>query len=416
MFFGGINGFNIFIPDSIKANPYIPKVIISDFQILNQSVNIGEKINGRVILQKPISETKEIVLSLKEYIFSIEFAALHYASPYRNKYLYMLEGFDKDWIKTDAMRRFVTYTTLKPGQYFFKVKASNNDGNWNPIPVELKITILPPYWQTWWFRIGIALMILMAAVGIHVYRVRSIEGQRKKLEIEVTERTTELKRSNKELEAFMYSVSHDLRAPLRGMDGFSQVLLEDYAEKLDKKGKNYLLRIRKASQYMGHLIDDLLKLSRLTRSEMHFGQVNLSHLVKSILQEYQQTYPGRNVEFIIEQDLDVKGDTSLLEVMLRNLIDNAWKFTSKKPDARIEFSATQNKGKKIFFIKDNGIGFDMAYSKNIFDVFQRYNTEFEGTGIGLATVQRIIYLHSGRIWAESKVDKGATFYFIIGNK
>jgi light-regulated signal transduction histidine kinase (bacteriophytochrome) len=306
-----------------------------------------------------------------------------------------------------------TYTNLSPGKYIFKVKGSNNDEVWNEQGVAIRITITPPFWQRWWFR-GLCMFILVGMLYMsYAIRTARIRAYNRELEQHVFERTAQLEATNRELEAFTYSVSHDLRAPLRGMDGFSQVLVEDYSEKLDKKGKDYLLRIRKASQHMGHLIDDLLKLSRLTRSEMHFGQVNLSQLVKSIAHEYQQTHPKRNVQFVIAEDLCAKGDAPLLEVMLRNLIDNAWKFTSKTPDAKIEFGVTQKNGRNVYYLRDNGIGFDMNFSSKLFEIFQRQHTEFEGTGIGLVTVKRIVQRHGGTIWAEGKINEGATFYFTL---
>jgi light-regulated signal transduction histidine kinase (bacteriophytochrome) len=223
----------------------------------------------------------------------------------------------------------------------------------------------------------------------------------------------DLAQSNRELEAFTYSVSHDLRAPLRGMEGFSQILLEEYSEKLGVQGQDYLNRIIKASKHMGQLIDDLLKLSRLTRSEMHFKKVDLSRLVESVMEEFKQMNVNRQVRWIRAENIFVQGDEALLKVMLRNLIDNACKFTSRKADARIEFGTKEKNGKTIFYIRDNGIGFDMKYADKLFEVFQRHHTEFEGTGIGLTTVERIVRRHGGCVWAEGSKDKGATFYFTL---
>ncbi len=223
----------------------------------------------------------------------------------------------------------------------------------------------------------------------------------------------DLAQSNRELEAFTYSVSHDLRAPLRGMDGFSQILLEDYSEKLDVEGKDYLYRIKRASKHMGNLIDDLLKLSRLTRSEMHFKKVNLSRLVESIIDEFKQTDSERQIKWTLAQDICAEGDEALLKVMLRNLIDNAWKFSSRKKNAKIEFGVREENGKTVFYIRDNGIGFNMDHSDKLFEAFQRQNIEFEGTGIGLTTVERIVRRHGGRIWAEGTENSGATFYFTL---
>ena len=235
------------------------------------------------------------------------------------------------------------------------------------------------------------------------------------LEQRVGQRTAELSAVNKELEAFSYSVSHDLRGPLRSIDGFSQALLEDYGDRLDEQGRGYLRRVRVASQRMGELIDDLLSLSRVARSEMHRETVNLSQTVHSIAAELQQREPERQATFVIAERLTANGDAHLLQVALENLLDNAWKFTSKHPRARIEFGATENEGQTAYFVRDDGAGFDMAYVDRLFGAFQRLHSmaEFEGTGIGLATVQRIIHRHGGRVWAEGAVEKGATFYFTL---
>ena len=235
------------------------------------------------------------------------------------------------------------------------------------------------------------------------------------LEQRVIERTTQLQAVNKELEAFAYSVSHDLRAPLRSIDGFSQVLLEDYSGKLDKEGKDYLQRVRSASQRMAELIDDILNLSRVTRSEMRRETVDLSALAQTIATELRQSQPERQVEFIITPGLVVTADAHLLRVALENLLGNAWKFTKKQPRARIEFGYAETGGQSAYFVRDNGVGFDMAYAGKLFGAFQRLHSpsEYEGTGIGLATVQRIIHRYGGNIWAESAVDQGATFYFTL---
>jgi len=235
------------------------------------------------------------------------------------------------------------------------------------------------------------------------------------LERRITERTAELVAANKELEAFSYSVSHDLRAPLRSIDGFSQVLLEDYTDKLDAQGKDYLQRVRLASQRMAALIDDLLNLTRVTRHEMRRETVDMSGLAWMIAQDLKQRDPGRKVEFVIAEGVRAHGDAHLLRVVLENLIGNAWKFTRKHSTARIEFGVKEQESKAAYFVRDDGAGFDMAYADKLFGPFQRLHgmTEFEGTGIGLATVQRTIHRHGGRVWAESAVEQGAIFYFTL---
>jgi signal transduction histidine kinase len=228
-------------------------------------------------------------------------------------------------------------------------------------------------------------------------------------------RAAELAAANAELDAFAYSVSHDLRAPLRSIDGFSQVLLEDCADQLNAEGRDSLRRVRAASQRMGILIDDLLKLSRVTRAEMHAEVVNLSAMAWAIVAELQETDPVRRVEFAIAPNLEARGDVRLLRVALQNLLSNSWKYTARQPLPRIEFRAVDGDGGRTFLVQDNGAGFDMHYADKLFGVFQRLHSasEFEGTGVGLATVRRIIERHGGRIWAEGAVSRGATFYFTI---
>jgi len=220
---------------------------------------------------------------------------------------------------------------------------------------------------------------------------------------------------NKELEAFCYSVSHDLRAPLRGIEGFSRALEEDYADKFDLQGKDYLRRICTASHKMDNLITDLLDLSRITRSKMKHEKVDLSALVKSKALELQETEPERQVEFVIAEGDCTDGDTKLLKIAIDNLMDNAWKFTGKHSQARIEFGISLQDGESVYFISDDGVGFDMTYADKLFGAFQRLHsiTEFEGTGIGLATVNRIIQRHGGNIWAEGEIGQGAKFCFTL---
>jgi signal transduction histidine kinase len=225
----------------------------------------------------------------------------------------------------------------------------------------------------------------------------------------------QLKAANKELEAFSYSVSHDLRAPLRHIDGFSHALLEEYADQLDAQGKDYLQRVRESAQRMAALVDDLLRLSRVTRAEMRHERVNLSDLARDIASELRETQPERRAEFIIAPGIVVEGDGQLLRVVLDNLLGNAWKFTQQRPGTRIEFGETQHEVGMAYGVRDNGAGFDMAYADKLFAPFQRLHTveEFPGTGIGLATVQRIIHRHGGHVWAEGKVGTGAAFYFTL---
>ena len=233
------------------------------------------------------------------------------------------------------------------------------------------------------------------------------------LNAEILERNENLMAANKELESFSYSVSHDLRAPLRSIHGFSSALLEDYSDQLDASGKSYLQRISTAATRMGQLIDNMIQLARTARIEMSRENVNLSSLATEVAHQLQAVDPGRKVQFRIQPDLHVEGDRTLLRSVLENLLGNAWKFTSKTADASIEFGSNKRGDDLVYFVHDNGAGFDMRYADKLFGVFQRLHSEkdYSGTGVGLATVQRIIQRHGGKIWAEGKQGEGATFFF-----
>jgi len=236
------------------------------------------------------------------------------------------------------------------------------------------------------------------------------------LEHRVVERTLQLENVNRELEAFSYSVSHDLRAPLRSIDGFCFLVLEDYEQKLDEAGKEYLRRVRAAAEKMGEIIDDVLRLSRINRIEMVKSHTDLSKIVDSIASDLTESNPDRKAEFIIQTDLTDNVESNLIMITLANLIENAWKFTSLNEYARIEFGAIPDQGRNKYYVRDNGVGFDQAYAGKLFGEFQRLHTDsaFPGTGIGLATAKRIINRHGGEIWAEGEVGKGAVFYFTLG--
>ncbi len=248
---------------------------------------------------------------------------------------------------------------------------------------------------------------------------REVEEQmlrlNEELEQRVAERTAQLEAANRELEAFSYSVSHDLRAPLRGIDGFSQALLEDYSEQLDDQGRDYLRRVRAATQRMSRLIDDLLGLSRITRGELRREAVDLTGLARSVAEQLREAQPERQVEFQVADGLSAYGDPRLLRIALENLLGNAWKFSSRTAGAVVEFGVMRDDGEDVYFVRDNGAGFDMNYASKLFGAFQRLHDvrEFEGTGIGLATVQRIVRRHGGRVWAEGEPGRGATFYFTL---
>lgn len=268
----------------------------------------------------------------------------------------------------------------------------------------------------WWKAQSIPAEGLIYATARDVTEQKKSQEEITLLNATLNERATQLDASNQELEAFSYSVSHDLRAPLRGIAGFTQALEEHARGTLDSTSQGYLARVRRAAERMGFLIDDLLKLSRLTRAEMHIESVNVSALAESILSQLRQREPRRQVEWTVAPGMTVQADAALLRILLDNLLENAWKFTSKNPAARIEVGFTQPEGQpRACFVRDNGVGFDMRYASKLFGAFQRLHSmvEFPGTGIGLATVQRIVRRHGGQVWAEARLNAGSTFYFLV---
>lgn len=245
------------------------------------------------------------------------------------------------------------------------------------------------------------------------YRVANDELQR--LNETLREQKDALEALNRELESFSYSVSHDLRGPLRAIDGFSLALLEDYGERLEPEGQRYLGNIRDATRRMAQLIEDMLELAQVTRREMRREDVHLSHIVLDVCRRLQAAAPAREVELCIEPDVHASGDTRLLTVLLENLLGNAWKFTSRQPHAKIEFGVQAKDGGRVYHVRDNGAGFDMTLAAKLFQPFSRLHAarDYEGTGVGLAIVRRVVHRHGGEIWAEAKVGEGATFFFML---
>jgi len=287
--------------------------------------------------------------------------------------------------------------------------GTRRDGTTFPVEVSLSFT------ET---QEGPMAIAFVNDITIRKEAEREIQRLNASLEQRVKERTAQLEASNSELESFSYSVSHDLRAPLRGIDGWSLALLEDYGGQFDERARKYLDRVRGETQRMGRLIDDLLNLSRVTRAEMQQTSVDLSALAGRIASRVREERPGRSIDFAIEPGLVGRGDPRLLEIALTNLLDNAAKFTAPRQEAHIKFGATEREGKPAFYVHDNGVGFETKHAGALFGAFQRLHkaSEFPGTGIGLATVRRVMHRHGGEVWAEAELDKGATFVFTLGEK
>ncbi len=261
----------------------------------------------------------------------------------------------------------------------------------------------------------LVVFLFFIIVILTLSKLRITLNEQGRLSSELQNALNDFRRTNESLEAFSYSVSHDLRAPLRRIEVYAQMIEEDYSQKIDETGKDYIHRMYYNTRIMQDMIDALLKLSRYSRGSLNRSRVDLSALVRMTLEENAKSRPERKVETVVADGVTADGDPALLQVIIFNLIGNAWKFTKHRPVARIEFGSTKIDQKDVYFVRDNGAGFNMENMKRLFNPFQRLHTEseFPGIGIGLATVQRIINRHGGRIWAESEVDKGATFYFTL---
>jgi signal transduction histidine kinase len=283
-----------------------------------------------------------------------------------------------------------------------------------PIRTELPIGAIGNYWAKTHQATPHEIEVLQALANTTSVALESVELY-SDLERRVNERTLLLAHTNQELEAFSYSVSHDLRAPLRHVNGFASALVEDYGSNLDETARAYLSRINVAIEEMAQLIDDLLRLSRLTRGEIKAAKLNLSAMVREICEALRASDAQRKVEFVIEENVEVTGDQGLIRAAFENLLSNAWKYSGKTENAVIEFGTQTGQNGKVYFVRDNGAGFNMQYAKKLFTPFQRLHRaeEFPGNGIGLATVRRIVGRHGGSTWAESEVGKGATFYFTL---
>lgn len=413
LYFGGINGFNVFDPGRMEDNPFVPPIVLTDLRLFGKSVPVGGKDS---VLTKNINQTQVLTFPHFQNSLSFEFSALSYVAPTKNRYRYRLEGFDMGWREVGSNERLAVYTGLPAGNYQFQVQGSNEDGVWNDQGTHLKITITPPWWRTWWF-LSLALTLLLG-LAFSGYRLRIMRLRRysQKLERDVTERTAELAAKNKELEAFSHSVSHDLRAPVRHIDGYLSLLRENIEPTLDEDNRKLIETIASATNHMGTLIDDLLSFSRMGRQELSKTSVDLGALVADVVQEMAPETEGREIDWRIGELPVVVGDQAMLRVVLVNLISNALKYTQKRERAEITIGCEPDQAAEtVVFIRDNGAGFDMQYRDKLFGVFQRLHRmeDFQGTGIGLANVFRIISRHGGRAWAEGAVDVGATFYFSL---
>ena len=345
------------------------------------------------------------------------YGGMSFIAPQKVYFRYMLEGFDTEW-KAVGTRHTAFYTNLAAGTYNFRITACNNDGIWNEAGTSYAFELRPHFYQTSWFYSLILVAFSASLFSLYRLRIWRLIKRKDELEQHVFERTAQLETANKELEAFAYSVSHDLRAPLRAIGSHVNMLVEDYEKHLDDKGKRICSVISNETQHMGRLIDGLLTISRIGYKEMKMTYIDMETLANTIFKELVPVEQQQRIDFHVDHLPSAIGDPTLIREVWINLISNAIKFSSKRERAVIEIGFKQEGQKIIYYIRDNGAGFDMDYVDRLFGVFQRLHSEkeFEGTGVGLALVQRLIHRHGGTIWATSAMDQGATFFFTLLQK
>jgi signal transduction histidine kinase len=394
-------GIVVVDPNHIPKNILPPPVVIEQVTINN----------------KDYSPYASIQILQGDGQAEFHYGGMSFIAPEKVYFRYMLEGFDTDW-KTVGTRHTAFYTNLPTGKYNFRVTACNNDGIWNEAGASFAFELRPHFYQTSWFYS--LLLIAFGASLFSVYRLRvwSLLKRKKELEQHVFDRTLQLETANKELEAFAYSVSHDLRAPLRAIDGYVRMLAEDYEKYIDDKGKHICSVINNETKHMDRLIDDLLTLSRIGYKEIKMANIDMEKLVHAIFVELVPAEQRQRIDLHIDHLPAAVGDPTLIREVWMNLLSNAIKFSSKRERAVIDIGFKQEGQRIIYYIRDNGAGFDMRYAERLFGVFQRLHSEkeFEGTGVGLALVQRLIHRHGGTIWATSVVDQGTTFFFTLSQR
>ncbi|QHT69941.1 response regulator [Rhodocytophaga rosea] len=460
MLFGGQNGFNIFHPDSLQDNKFVPPVYITGFQLFNKSVEVGDNSP----LKQHISTAKEITLAYEHYVFSFEFSALNFILPEKNQYAYQLEGFDQEWNYV-GNKRTTTYTHLDPGEYVFKVKASNNDGIWNTTPASIKINIIPPFWMTWWFKSMIILLITGSIISFNWVRLRNINTQKKELARQVHERTAEVILQKEELQiqaqfleeinlalvaqkeyeqqarqeaeqarkaaesanqaksVFLANMSHEIRTPMNGVIGMAALLSETA---LTDEQLEYTQTIHSCGENLLGVINDILDYSKIESGnlELEQQQVNIRHCIEQVLDMFAGKAAQTGVDLLYQIENNVPatfiGDSLRVRQVLVNLVGNAIKFT-EKGEILVKVSLSEEKNEEpltlAFQVSDTGIGIAEDKVSRLFKAFSQVDSsttrKYGGTGLGLAICARLVELMKGQIGVESQMGKGTTFHFTI---
>ncbi len=463
LFFGGNGGYVYFKPNEIQQNKYAPKVIITNLKLFYNNVQVTKGKNS--ILKNQISETKEITLYYNQNIITFEYIALNYLNPEKNQYAYQLAGFDNNWWKVGS-RKDVTYTNLNPGTYTFRVKASNDDGEWNNTPTEIVIHIIPPFWKTTWF---ICLLIITVIFTIYIYnrlRVNTIVKHNKELEDIVINRTDEIRLQNQILENQANSLNetntllkerqqyiedqsheimaqrdqlsnlnatkdklfsilaHDLRNPFHIIIGFSELLVTNFQKLSEVKIKNFLTAINKSAFSGNDLLENILEWSRVQTGRMTFEpeEQNLLRISNEVINllEGKAQQKGITINQFINSDIFVIADENMLKTIFRNLISNAIKFTPDQGQITLSAEISVDPSFIEVAVSDSGVGIAESTISNLFELHKTVTTkgtaQETGTGLGLIICREFVEKHKGKIWVKSQVDKGSSFYFLLPNK
>lgn len=446
-YLGGVQGFNIFTPDSIKSNPFPPELAFTQLKIFNQNVKIGEKIKGKTVLEKALNETNLLTLSYIHSPVSIEFIALHYSNSENNRYKFRLSPIEEEWNYSTGIRNFATYSNLQGGDYSFIVEAANSDGLWNSEPLILRIKVIPPFWKTWWFTGILIFIVSVSAFGYYRYRISLLKRYNSELENKVEDRTHKLKESLEEVmekqtfieeqskvliqqkeqlqelnstkDKFFSIIAHDLRSPFQSLLGFSEMLLEDLNKTDKAEQKSYAQAIYNSSSNIYYLVENLLTWSRSQTNKIKIApaEINILSIIESTILLLQPNFTQKSISVEKKYKSGKNGyaDKNMIEMVIRNLISNAIKFTPES--GNICISLTNNNNELQIEISDNGIGISIEEQKKLFRLDSNYSREGtngeRGTGLGLIICKEFIEKNDGKIWVESKPGEGSSFYFTV---
>ncbi|WP_020530264.1 two-component regulator propeller domain-containing protein [Flexithrix dorotheae] len=425
MIFGGVNGFNAFYPEEIKDNIYKPQVVITDFLFYNQSVNVGEKINGKTILDKSIVHTENIDLDYINNSFSLEFAALHFSAPSKNQYEYKLEGFDNSWIKTNSEKRFATYTNVPPGKYEFLVRASNNDGIWSENPASLNITINPPFWRTGW---AYFVYVLITIFLLWAFRKYTLIGIREKHDLVLEHLNKEKEEAMHQMKLkFFTNISHEFRTPLTLILGPLEKLLKSDEESSPMEKKRQFGLMQRNARFLLRLVNQLIDFQKMEQGRMQVREEegDFVHFMQEVTEPFELLADKKQIDYrvnILEEVFWSKFDRDKLEKIIYNVLSNAFKFTPEGGqivvDVSIENPEKNNKKRLVKIrVQDNGVGISQSKISHIFERF--YQADYkervknEGSGIGLAFTRNLVELLNGTIEVKSEKGKGAEFTISI---